>query len=106
MAFTAAPNTWFDSWSEDGTKIEVPIATFPELTAGEADGATGDIRKVLYALMEKLVSEWNERAPADRPGKMDVVKGSTLNPANNQITAVYQISFVLAPSALDVAAES
>ena len=58
MAFDQKPSSWFDNWSENGTAISVPIATFPEMTAEEADATTGDIRKVIYAICEKIYQEY------------------------------------------------
>lgn len=104
MAFNPAPNAWLDNLSEDGTDITVPIASFPELTAVEADGATGDIRKLAYAIAEKLYAEYAERAEADRPQRMQITKGQGLNAAG-QIVATYGFTFVLSPASVDVAAE-
>lgn len=106
MAFAATPNAWLENWSEDGTEITVPIATFPELTAGEADATTGDIRKIVYALMEKLYNEFNERAAADRPVKMTINKSSSYNQATGRLTVSYGVNLELALSGAEVAAES
>jgi hypothetical protein len=105
MAFNPQPNTWIASWSEDGTTISVPIASFPELTAAEADGATGDIRKILYAICEQLYQEWNSTLAGDRPSKMTVGRTSTVNEANDEITKRYTFTFVTTPSATEVVDE-
>lgn len=105
MAFSAAPNAWFDGMSEDGTTISIPIASFPELTAAEADGATGDIRKVVYAVMEKLHSEFTSRADADRPTKLQISKGASYNQATGQLTVTYSVTTVLGFTGIDVVAE-
>lgn len=94
MAFNPAPSNWFDSWSEDGTNITVPIATFPRLTAAEADGTTGDIRKVLFAILDKLYSEWTERLAADRPTRMTVARTKSYNDASGTVTEVHTITLV------------
>jgi hypothetical protein len=104
MAFNPAPSAWLDALSEDGTDITVPLATFPELTAAEADGATGDVRKVTYAVLEKLYQEYAGRPEADRPQKMQLVKGQALNSAG-QIVTTYSFTFVLEAATIDVAAE-
>lgn len=103
MAFNPAPNTWIASWSEDGTNISVPIASFPQLTAVEADGATGDIRKVVYAILHKLHAEWDGKAEADRPKQMGVKR--LFLPGESESTVVFQFSFDLAATQGDVAAE-
>ncbi|MEQ1862910.1 MAG: hypothetical protein ABMA13_23560 [Chthoniobacteraceae bacterium] len=106
MAFNPAPSNWIPNWSEDGTDITVPIASFPELTAGEADAATGDIRKLAYAIAEKLYMKFvSEAAGDDAPAQMQITKGQSLNPSTGKITVTYAFTFVLTPAGLDVSAE-
>lgn len=103
MAFNPAPNSWLPSWSEDGTDISLPIASVPKLTAAEADGATGDIRKTLYALLDKISAHWDSLAEADRPQKMRIVKGESLSAG--VITTTYYFTFLTEPSSVEVVAE-
>jgi hypothetical protein len=91
MAFNPAPNTWFENWSEDGSDITVPIATFPEMTAAEADGDTGDIRKVWYAMVAKMYADWLSLATADRPVKMTMTRSSSL--VGDNLTLVFNFTF-------------
>lgn len=106
MAFNPAPNALFPSWSEDGTTIEVPIASFPELTAAEADGATGDSRKVVYALLQKIYAAIQALPEGDRPTQMRVSRAQTLSQTNPaQIFMEFNIGFTLAAASVDVAAE-
>lgn len=105
MAFSPVPTNWFSGWSEDATNITVPIATFPELTAAEADGATGDIRKILYALCAKCWSIWNALATADRPTKMTLTTSSSVDATTGIITNVYTFTFKNSITAQDVASE-
>ncbi|MCX7010382.1 MAG: hypothetical protein NTY53_24605 [Kiritimatiellaeota bacterium] len=93
MAFDKKPSTWIPNWTEDGTDISVPIASFPELTSVEADGTTGDIRKVLFAMLEELYQKWLATAAADRPSKMTITKSSNLNAATGVVTNVYTVRF-------------
>lgn len=93
MAFDPKPSTWIPNWSEDGTNITVPLASFPEMTAVEADADTGDIRKVLFALMEQLYGAWNDTASADRPTQMIVSKTSTVNVSTGVVTNTYTLRF-------------
>lgn len=106
MAFNSAPNTWVASWSEDGTDITVPIATFSELTAAEADGTTGDIRKVLFAICEHLWSQWNTKGSANQPTQMTIARSSTVNESTDQITKRYTFTFVTESTGTEVVAES
>lgn len=105
MPFVPAPNTWIASWSEDATNISVPIASFPELTAAEADGATGDIRKIVWAITEKLYQEFNSRAVADRPTKMNITKSSSINTTTNVVTNTFVFTFQTAVSTQEVVNE-
>ncbi len=105
MAFSAVPTACFPNWSEDGTTISVPIATFPELTAAEADAATGDIRKIVYAVCEKIWGWWNALATADRPTKMVLTKSSSVDATTGIVTNVYTFTFKNSITAQDVSAE-
>ena len=93
MAFDKTPSVWILGWSEDGTNITVPIASFPELTAVEADGTSGDIRKILFALMEKLISAWNSTPIADRPAKMNIFRSTNVNDQTGVVTKQFSLIF-------------
>jgi hypothetical protein len=105
MAFSSVPTLVFGaSYSENGTSMTVPISAFAELTAAEADAATGDSRKMIYAMVEKFYSHYNGLAAANRPARMAITKSSgSLNNAG-QIQVRYNLDFTLGGS-LDVAAE-
>lgn len=104
MAFTTAGSSsaWFENWSEDGTDITVPIATFPELTAAEADASTGDIRKIAFAIVDKLYQEYTALDSAERPTKMYIGKSSVIDPATGLVTNTYNIRFYNAVLSQDV----
>lgn len=53
------PGTLFSSWSEDGTNITVPIASWPGLTADIADATTGDARKVIVSFAQQAFAWYN-----------------------------------------------
>ena len=93
MAYSAVPSTWIANWSEDGTNISVPLASFPELTAAEADGATGDIRQIVWALMTKLYTAWVATPSADRPTKWTCSKSVSQNTTTGEVTNTF--TFVL-----------
>lgn len=96
MAFDKTPTEWLTGWSEDGTDITVPIGTFPELDADEADGTTGDIRRILFALIEKFYQEYNSRDAEDRPTQMRIYKSSSLNPSTGEVANSYSFLFTCA----------
>lgn len=93
MAATVTPSTWIASWSEDATTISVPIASFPALTAAEADGTTGDIRKIALAIVDRLWRAQEALAIDNRPTRMTIAKAEVADATNNAITATYTFTF-------------
>lgn len=89
MAFDPTPTSWIASWSEDGTNITVPIASFSELTAAEADASTGDIRKIMFAILEHIWDVYLALPVADRPNKMVIQKTATVSTTYNKLTSKY-----------------
>ena len=75
--YSKKPTDWFANWSEDGTSITVPIATFPEMTADEADADTGDFPNILYAILHKARSAYEALAVADRPANMKIFRAES-----------------------------
>ena len=105
MAFNPAPNAWIPSISEDGTNITVPIASFPELTAAEADGTTGDIRKFVFAVCAKLHAQWVATAEADRPARMTIFRSTNVNESTGDMTRSFTFQFSTGVTGEEVVAE-
>lgn len=105
MAWNPAPTTIFAGWTEDGTNITLPIANVPELTAAEADAATGDSRKILFALCAKVSAWWYALAVADRPAKMTVAKSISVDASTGVQTQTFTFTFKTAVLSQEVAAE-
>ena len=105
MAFVDTPTLYFAGWSEDGTDITLPLANVTELTAAEADAATGDIRKIIYALSEEFYVKYNATAEADRPGKMTLYRSSQVDDATGEMTRTYSFVFAVDGGAGEVADE-
>ena len=106
MSFDKTPTNWFESWSEDGTYITVPLATFPEMSAADADAATGDIRKIMFAILEKFYSVYLATATADRPVKLTVTKTATADMVRSVIKSRYVFTCETDISAQEVREES
>lgn len=106
MAFDKTPSTWLAGWSENGTDITVPIATFPEMTAAEADASTGDIRKIMFALIDKLYQTYRATAEANRPGKVSITRTSFPPDSGGVVRHVYQFQFYVETTAQEVEDES
>ena len=93
------PTYFFGSWSEDGTDITIPIASIPELTAGEADATTGDSRKTLFAICDQIFTAWNAIATADKPGNMTISKSISPNVSAGTEAIQYILRFTTAVAA-------
>ena len=105
MAFDKTPTTWITDWSEDGTDISVPLSSFDELTAAEADAADGDIRKIVWALMEHLYNAYNDADSADRPTKWTMAKSASVNTTTGVITNRFTTTIYTEIATQEVAAE-
>ena len=101
----APPAQWVASWSEDATNITIPIASIPEITAAEADGTTGDMRKCIYALLEKFYAFWLTIPTADRPAMMTIYRSTSTNDVTGEITQTFQFQFKVAASGMEVVDE-
>ncbi len=104
MAFTDTPTDYFASWAEDATDITVPIASFTGLTAATADGATGDIRKILYSVLDTAWAKWTTLTEANRSAKMTLRKTSFTN-TDGTITHTFTAEFITAASGQTVVDE-
>ena len=102
----APPAQWVADWSEDATNITIPIASIPEITAAEADGTTGDMRKCIYALLAKFYAFWLTIAVADRPVNMTIYRSTSTNDVTGEITQTFQIQFKITNTGTEVADES
>lgn len=102
MPFDPAPTELFAGMSEDGTDLTIPIASIPELTAAEADAVTGDLRKLIYALSERMFQYYNALPTADRPTKITVAKSIQSSPTTGTQTISYVIRCVTASTGTEV----
>jgi len=103
--FSEVPTDWIANWSEDGTNISVPLTDFPELTAAEADAATGDIRKIMFAIAHKFYDAWNDTVLADRPNRMTLNKSISTNVDTGIATNTFTCRFENEITGQDVADE-
>jgi len=112
MAFNKAPSNWLTGYSLNTNTVNVQTsnagatATFPELTSAEANATTGDIRKIVYAVIEQLYQKFQATTAADRPNRMSISRSSTVG-ADNTVNHTYVLSLTLsAAGGLDVADEA
>ena len=106
MAINNVPSSWIPSWSEDGTTVSFPIASIPFLDATEADGTTGNISKVLFAILDEMFEVYNGLPTAEKPTKMTVFRSTSTNDATGTVTKSYQFVFNVVVGSVEVQAES
>lgn len=80
------------------------LGTLKEVTSAEANASTGDVRKVIYGIVDELQRRYDLVPTADRPDNMQVSKGTTENP-NGTFTRSYTFRFTLDSSGFEVANE-
>jgi len=105
MAQDLTPAHWIASWSVAGTDITIPIASITGLTAAEANGTTGDIRKVMFALLDQLYTVWAAETTADLPLGMRMYK-QTSGTTDNEIRRTFVFKFQTGSTDEDVTSES
>ena len=86
----------------------MPLVAFPELTEEEADGSTGDIRKIVFAILEKWYSTYNALSSVNQPNKWTCTKSMSANAATGEVTHTYTntIKTEIATAGQEVADES
>lgn len=102
MAFDIKPSTHIANWATGtpvgnpavDTVVSFPIASFPEMTAAEAAAeGTGDIRKVMLAMLDKFYSIYN--GATEKPVKMQVYRNTSLNDVTGVATRTYTFAFTV-----------
>jgi len=106
MAFDKTPNIWMSGWNENGTAISVPIATFTELTAAEADSDSGDIRKIVWAFLKKWYDEYSTRSSTNQPSKWTCTRSISVNATTGEVANVFTNTLYTEIATQEVADES
>lgn len=109
MAYSDTPTDWIDSWSEDGTNISVPLASFNTdsitLTAAEADASTGDIAKIILAIVNKFAEEYEDKGD-DVPTKMRISKSDSISGSTGTISYTFSFDVDATVSNVEVQSEA
>lgn len=106
MPFDPAPSTLLgENYAADSNTVTLTIADFPELLAAEANASTGDVRKLLFALVDKIATDFAALPSGDKPTKMTITKQT--GPLTNSLTTRvnYSFSFEIAVADPEVRAE-
>ena len=68
MAVNTTPAHWITGFTESGGTVSFPLSSITGLTAPMCDGATGDIREVLFRINTHILNKFD--GEADKPTKM------------------------------------
>jgi len=106
MPFDAKPTVLLGSnYLADATNVTIKIADIPQLIAAEADELTGDSRKLLYAILDKVQTAYAALPDVDKPTKVRIQRSSTAPNAAGTFQTTFTLSFTLAIAGAGVAAE-
>lgn len=104
MAFNADPDDMFPGISPTAAELVIPFTAIPQVTLAESEVGTGDSRKIMYGVLDR-VAEWYSALPlADRPGKMSVIRSGP-STVNGVTSVTFTVSFDLDVADVDVADE-
>ncbi len=107
MAFDPAPTTLLGpGYDASSTLASLLISDFPQLTSAEAHESTGDVRKLLFAICERVANAYQALPAEDRPANMQIFSSSSTPNSAGRFNRTFTFSFNLAIGTLDVAAES
>ena len=86
--------------------VFIPLASLIDLTAAEADAATGDGRKVVFALIKEAQEQITALPDGSKPTKMTITKATPVGVNNTTIRQGMTLNFDLDISAVDVSPEA
>jgi hypothetical protein len=86
--------------------IFIPLASMPDLSAAEADEATGDGRKVAFALTKEVFECVSALADNARPSKMTLARSIPTGLNNTTVRQGYTLNFDLDITGVDVSPEA
>jgi hypothetical protein len=75
------------------------------MTAAEADAASGDMRKVLFAICDKMYDVYNALETANKPTKMTIYRSTSTNDITGAVTKSYQFVFNVGVGSVEVVDE-
>lgn len=93
MAFDKTPTTTFASYQYADSEVQIPIAALPELTADEANATTGDIREIIYSIVEKAYQAQQALDAADRSARLTIRRSTSINQDTDAVTRTYTLTF-------------
>jgi len=110
MAFDPNPDQWFPTgyaYASNAVTFNTAAHASPlltQLTAAEADAATGDVREVIRSLCHMWQEKWDAKAAADLPTKMRLSKSIRYD-SSGVATETYVLNFTVGVSYGNLTAE-
>jgi hypothetical protein len=93
------------NYTADSTTVTLTIADFPDLTSVEAAAATGDSRKIIYALCQGIYANY-KALTTDLPAKMTIARTTTVSDTTQTASVTFTIRFLTSEYTAEVAAEA
>lgn len=111
MAFNKAPSNWLGAGYTLNTNVvgfntndAATNKTLTQLTNTEANASTGDIREVMFAMLEAFYQAYIAKDNADRPSKLSISRNGTTTSTGN-INYTYNVQVEVSPTAVNVTPE-
>lgn len=112
MPFNPIPSNWLGA----GYTLTTNVAGFntndatsnkllTKLTTAEANASSGDIREIIFSMIESFYQAWISKAEADRPTKLNITRNGNALP-NGNINYTYTFQLEVATTSLNVASET
>ena len=85
-----------------GTHNIVVMGALQELTDAEAHMTTGDVRKIYFAIAEKMYQDYIRTDTADRPSQMTFSRSNSINETTGITSRTYTLQFNISGGTPDV----
>lgn len=111
MPFNPSPSNWLGAGYTltsnvvgFNTNDAATNKTLTQLTTTEANASSGDIREVMFAMLEAFYQAYIAKDNADRPSKLSISRNGTTTAAGN-INYTYNVQIEVRPTGVNVTPE-
>ena len=105
MSWSAVPTVYLSAYSFSEPDMTIPRTCVSNLSAVEADAVTGDIRSIMFSILEQVYAVWYALPTANKSTKMTLTRSQSINQLTSLITRSYTYTFVLDIGTLEVTGE-
>lgn len=100
------PTVFFGTtYSENGTAMSIPLASFPQTNADETDAVNGDSRNMIHGLVDGLATKFAALPEANRPTQMNITRSLGSLDDQQRFPITYTFSFTVQAGTVEVAPE-